>query len=239
MPGLRVVPSAKSTNDLVKDPSLPDFSAVITDNQESGRGRLDRKWSSSPGNGLAYSFVTPPIPVGFITSLPIVVGVALVRALRNAGAQSCGLKWPNDVLAPPGKLAGILCEICPANRVVVGLGLNIRSSSPSPDANAVALDQLIRINEEVVDRILTETSELVRGFCLQPTEARLSELLAGASRVMLTLGQTVEVVEHNRRPWRAQALAISPEGHLVVRELETGKQRKIASADIVHLRQTG
>jgi BirA family biotin operon repressor/biotin-[acetyl-CoA-carboxylase] ligase len=57
------------------------------------------------------------------------VGVAAVRALHELGVQSAGLKWPNDVLLPAGKLAGILLEaqgdMLGPSAVVIGIGMNL------------------------------------------------------------------------------------------------------------------
>src|SRR5690606_8031306 len=57
--------------------------------------------------------------------LPLAAGVAIVDTVRPLGVDA-GLKWPNDVLAGGGKLAGILAEVAAEQRaVVVGIGLNV------------------------------------------------------------------------------------------------------------------
>jgi BirA family biotin operon repressor/biotin-[acetyl-CoA-carboxylase] ligase len=54
----------------------------------------------------------------------------VLRAIDSLGIEGVGLKWPNDVLADGGKLAGVLVELsgeyqgpCAA---VIGVGLNLR-----------------------------------------------------------------------------------------------------------------
>jgi BirA family biotin operon repressor/biotin-[acetyl-CoA-carboxylase] ligase len=64
-----------------------------------------------------------------LEGLSLVVGLAVLQALRNFGVQSTGLKWPNDVLVGNKKIAGILLELVgdPADvcHVVLGIGINV------------------------------------------------------------------------------------------------------------------
>ena len=65
-----------------------------------------------------------------LSGLSLAVGTMVLRAIESLGIEGAGLKWPNDVLAAGGKLAGVLVELsgeyqgpCPA---VIGVGLNLR-----------------------------------------------------------------------------------------------------------------
>ena len=98
------------------------------DFQTEGRGRLDHRWHSARGANLALSAVLPVagIDPGFVATLPLAVGLAVVRALRSLAAEfSPVLKWPNDVLVDGRKLAGVLCERVD-DRVIAGIGINVR-----------------------------------------------------------------------------------------------------------------
>lgn len=97
--------------------------------QTGGRGRRGRQWLSPFGRNLAVSlgFATGR-PLAEIGALSLVVGVALRRALVEAGLSGVELKWPNDVLLDGRKLAGILIELVRATspvEVVVGIGVNV------------------------------------------------------------------------------------------------------------------
>ena len=114
-----------------RSPDLPDLSVVIAETQSAGRGRRGRAWLSPPGLNL-YLSCLKRFDGGFATlsGLSLAVGVILLRALESLGIDEAGLKWPNDVLARGGKLAGILVELsgeyqgpCAA---VIGIGLNLR-----------------------------------------------------------------------------------------------------------------
>jgi BirA family biotin operon repressor/biotin-[acetyl-CoA-carboxylase] ligase len=64
-----------------------------------------------------------------LEGLSLVVGLAVLQALRNFGVPGAGLKWPNDVLVGNKKIAGILLELVgdPADvcHVVLGIGVNV------------------------------------------------------------------------------------------------------------------
>jgi BirA family biotin operon repressor/biotin-[acetyl-CoA-carboxylase] ligase len=109
--------------------SLAPF-LVLAERQVSGRGRRGRKWVSPFAENLYYSLVLR-IDGGMrqLEGLSLVVGLAVLRALRNFGVPSAGLKWPNDVLVGNKKIAGILLELVgdPADvcHVVLGIGINV------------------------------------------------------------------------------------------------------------------
>ncbi|MFK2904207.1 biotin--[acetyl-CoA-carboxylase] ligase [Dyella ginsengisoli] len=114
-----------------RGPTPPDLSVVFAETQTAGRGRRGRTWLSPPGLNL-YMSCLKRFDGGLagLSGLSLAVGVIVLRALAAAGVSGAGLKWPNDVLTPQGKLAGILVELsgeyqgpCAA---VIGIGLNLR-----------------------------------------------------------------------------------------------------------------
>src|SRR5437868_428141 len=72
---------------------------VTAERQTAGRGRRGRKWVSPFAQNLYYSLVLR-IDGGMrqIEGLSLVVGLAVMHALREAGVSTAGLKWPNDLL---------------------------------------------------------------------------------------------------------------------------------------------
>jgi BirA family biotin operon repressor/biotin-[acetyl-CoA-carboxylase] ligase len=103
----------------------------VAEVQNAGRGRRGRSWLAPFGCGICMSIgwqfgEAPPT----FSALSLAVGVAAARALRRLGAESVGLKWPNDLMWQQRKLGGILIEMRgesagPA-QVVIGLGINVR-----------------------------------------------------------------------------------------------------------------
>lgn len=104
----------------------------VAEFQTAGRGRLDHSWHAAKGENLTFSAVlacgdSPPAEVA---TLPLVVGLAVLGALRPFAPESAALalKWPNDVLAGGRKLAGILCERNGDN-VIAGVGVNVNETA--------------------------------------------------------------------------------------------------------------
>ena len=103
---------------------------VLAERQTAGRGRRGRKWASPFAENIYYSLVLR-IEGGMrqLEGLSLVVGLAVMQALRELGIPAAGLKWPNDVLVGQKKIAGILLELVgdPADvcHVVLGVGINV------------------------------------------------------------------------------------------------------------------
>jgi BirA family biotin operon repressor/biotin-[acetyl-CoA-carboxylase] ligase len=140
---VRWLPTAESTNDVLRDLArngAPHGTAVATDHQTGGRGRLGRRWEMPAGAGLALSLlVRVPLEPRFVP----LVGFAAAVATAEACGPAFVLKWPNDVLAPDGrKVAGILAEaewegVRPLF-VVVGIGVNVHAAPDLPTATSLA-----------------------------------------------------------------------------------------------------
>jgi BirA family transcriptional regulator, biotin operon repressor / biotin---[acetyl-CoA-carboxylase] ligase len=152
----------------------------VTSEQTAGRGRRHRAWIAPRGN-LASSIlevmdVSPSVAatLGFAAGLALesaLQKVSIEASLRSAGSDfmKYSLKWPNDVLAGPKKLAGILleAEAVPDERlaVVVGIGTNIVSApegTPTPATSLAALG--VNIGAEELFGALSDSWAEFRGI---------------------------------------------------------------------------
>jgi BirA family transcriptional regulator, biotin operon repressor / biotin---[acetyl-CoA-carboxylase] ligase len=111
---------------------------VIAERQTAGRGRLGRQWHSPAGLNLYASIVLrPPLPPSAVPCLALVVGLAVVDAVRDVAGLAAALKWPNDVLLDGRKAAGILtemeAEIERVRFVVAGIGVNVNAVDFPPE----------------------------------------------------------------------------------------------------------
>ncbi|MFZ4969126.1 bifunctional biotin--[acetyl-CoA-carboxylase] ligase/biotin operon repressor BirA [Pseudomonas gingeri] len=103
---------------------------VVAERQTAGRGRRGRQWVSPFAENIYYSLLLR-VDGGMrqLEGLSLVVGLAVLHALRELGIPGAGLKWPNDVLVGGRKIAGILLELVgdPADvcHVVLGIGINV------------------------------------------------------------------------------------------------------------------
>jgi BirA family biotin operon repressor/biotin-[acetyl-CoA-carboxylase] ligase len=112
---------------------LAAWDAVRAVTQSAGRGRFLRRWVSDEG-GLWLSAVVPVAPEpSSVRSLPLAVGWAVCKALREMGASGLRMRWPNDVLWRGRKLAGLLIDQFSPGLAVVGVGINVRNQPESGD----------------------------------------------------------------------------------------------------------
>jgi BirA family biotin operon repressor/biotin-[acetyl-CoA-carboxylase] ligase len=124
---------------------------IVADQQTAGRGRGENHWWTGPGS-LALSLVFDPETYGLERparpSRSLAAGVALVDAVAPLLADdNIGLHWPNDVFVEQRKLAGILIDVLPSDRHILGLGLNTNNTlggaPPDVRARAVSLCELL------------------------------------------------------------------------------------------------
>ena len=116
------------------------------DVQTAGRGRLDHKWLSPPGENLMMSAVVDvaDVPPQEVATLPLVAGLSAAEAVWDLSVGSGGgssasvkVKWPNDVHVDGLKICGILCERSGDN-VIVGMGVNVNQTVFAPEISGRA-----------------------------------------------------------------------------------------------------
>lgn len=149
---LRVVDVTTSTNDDAREAAregAPHGSAVVARVQTAGRGRRGHVWESPRGSLYLSCVLRPSVPMHFFTGLPAVCALGVLDCLRDdLGIAQAALKWPNDIIAGPSKLAGILVEAgssAMGTFAVCGVGVNVApamaDSAPqaqaTPEADAV------------------------------------------------------------------------------------------------------
>jgi BirA family transcriptional regulator, biotin operon repressor / biotin---[acetyl-CoA-carboxylase] ligase len=132
---LYIFPVIESTNTFLLqqiDPLPPNtYRVCLSEMQIAGRGRRGRQWLSPFGYNIYLSMLRElQSGATVIEGLSLVMGIALVRALRSFDVDGLGLKWPNDVYIENRKLAGILVEmtgdLLGLSHVVVGVGVNVK-----------------------------------------------------------------------------------------------------------------
>ena len=219
-----------------------DGSVLLAEYQNAGRGRHNRQWSAPPRAQIAMSVGVAggSVPRSGWGWLPLATGVAVADAVSALGGGcyfNVGLKWPNDVLANGGKLAGILAEVAaPSAVIVLGLGLNVTlTAEEAPDPVATSL---LTLGSSVIDRN-TLTRRLLRELAVRIDAWRTAggadpALIADYERYSLTLGSRVRASLPGDREVVGTARAIDETGRLCV---DTGEQMvAISAGDITHLR---
>ncbi|MET8788417.1 biotin--[acetyl-CoA-carboxylase] ligase [Streptomyces sp. NPDC057746] len=246
---LEVVQRTGSTNtDLVAlaaSGKAAEGTVLVAEEQNAGRGRLDRTWSAPARSGLFFSVLLRPreVPVARWGWLPLLAGVAVATGLARAAGVDTALKWPNDLLVTVGdeerKTGGILAERAGDDGVVVGIGINVtlrENELPVPTAGSLVLagargtdrDPLLR----AVLRSLEDQYGRWRAAEGDPVASGLQETYAAGCA---TLGRFVRAELPGDRSVTGEAVAIDGDGRLVL-ATENGMQEPVGAGDIVHLR---
>ncbi|HUR14196.1 MAG TPA: biotin--[acetyl-CoA-carboxylase] ligase [Mycobacteriales bacterium] len=219
---VEVLPVTASTNAVVVERARAGEAAglcVVAEEQTAGRGRLDRAWASPPRAGLTCSVLLRPVTdaLGWV---PLLAGLAVVRALRERAEVDAELKWPNDVLIGGRKVAGLLAEAV-EGAVVVGLGLNVTTRPDElPDERATSLAQE---GAATTDRDTLLRAVLRAMSFTEPDRAAYREACS-------TLGREVTVHLPGGEVAQGTAEVVDEHGRLVV------GGTPYAAGDVVHLR---
>jgi BirA family transcriptional regulator, biotin operon repressor / biotin---[acetyl-CoA-carboxylase] ligase len=243
-----VVAQTHSTNAdlLARAVSGVDISGavLIAEHQTAGRGRQGRGWSAAPRAQITMSVGVSVVDVPAATWgwLSLATGVAVLDAvaplIEGTGIQA-GLKWPNDVLAGGGKLAGILAEVArplsgPA--IVIGVGLNVTQAPDEVEgAGATSLLDLgvpAPDRGPLVGRLLRELGTRIAAW--RAAGGADPELAADYRARSLTIGSRVCASLPGGKEIVGTASGIDDQGRLCLR---TDADTVVVSAgDVVHLR---
>ncbi|MEV5309900.1 biotin--[acetyl-CoA-carboxylase] ligase [Streptomyces sp. NPDC052610] len=246
---VEVVQHTGSTNsDLVARAAsgeTPEGVVLVAEEQTSGRGRLDRRWTAPPRSGLFFSVLLRPadVPVTRWGWLPLLTGVAVATGLSRAAGVDTALKWPNDLLVTVAgeerKAGGILAERSGEHGVVVGVGINVTLRAdelPVPQAASLALAGATVTDRDPLLRAMLRSLEdwygRWRAAGGDPAACGLQETYAAGCA---TLGRVVRAELPGDRSITGEAVAVDGDGRLVIATKE-GVQEPVGAGDIVHLR---
>lgn len=82
----------------------PHLSVVIAEEQNRGRGRLNRIWSSDKG-GLWFTLILrPELPPPLAFQVNFAASLSLAKVLRQEYELDVSVKWPNDLLLKVSKI---------------------------------------------------------------------------------------------------------------------------------------
>lgn len=239
LPRLVVEQTLVSTNLTAKQlaaEGAPHGTLVAANCQTGGRGRRGRSFASPAGTGLYLSMVLRrTLPMQSAVLVTGAAAVAVCRAVEAVSGKRLGIKWVNDLYFCGKKCCGILTEAAAdiesggVDYLVVGIGINLYEPENgwpeelAPIVSAVfAPGETVnrcRLAAAVADALLTLYDALPDTAFLEEYRAR--NIVPGRDVLILQNGQS--------RP--AHALAITDEGHLLVR-LPDGSEEALSFGEI-------
>ncbi|HET98192.1 MAG TPA: biotin--[acetyl-CoA-carboxylase] ligase, partial [Desulfurivibrio alkaliphilus] len=125
------------------DRAFPSGLVFIARELSGGRGRFARSWHAPPGGlWLTLVLVNTLLPQHG-RFYPLAAGVACAETVRSLGVEA-RIKWVNDILVGPAKLAGILVEtdrglLGREEYVLIGIGINVNNDLFPAELNGLAL----------------------------------------------------------------------------------------------------
>lgn len=229
-----------TTNNRARELALEGASEgtlVVAEKQTAGRGRRGKVWESPLGTGIWMSLVLrPQIMPAEASVLTLLCGLATAEAIEAETGLSAGIKWPNDILINGKKAVGILtemdCEMSEVHFVIPGIGINVNTASFPPEIAEIATSLYLECGKTVsrrrlVHRVLERLEEHYETFL---RTGSFAAMLKDYRKHCITLGKEVHVL--GREPFFAEALDITPEGELLVRRADNGKEEVVFSGEV-------
>ena len=220
-----------------------DGTLVIAEMQKEGRGRKGRSWVSFPEGGIYLSLILRPnLLPSQIVQVPLIAGVAVVKAIKDIIPLQPAIKWPNDIIIGEKKVGGILtemnCEVDGINFVVLGIGLNVNIPASSLTEPTIGIaTSLIEEHGAYISRV-----KLVQCFLIEFEMIYKKFMAYGFSSVRnewKTLNNTLGVrvkVNDGGKETKGQAIDIDNDGFLLVRS-NSGTVHRIISGDVTITRR--
>jgi BirA family transcriptional regulator, biotin operon repressor / biotin---[acetyl-CoA-carboxylase] ligase len=212
-----------------------DGLVLLAEHQTAGRGRSGRSWSAAPRSQLTLSVgvAAADVPTERWGWLPLAAGLAVVDTVKAAGVEAV-LKWPNDVLAENGKLAGILAE-AGSQTIVVGIGLNTTLRGEEVGEPGVISLADLGVADPDRTRLAGELLERL-GDRIAGWRAGDDALRADYRASCTTIGSSVRAILPGGREIVGTARSVDDQGRL---HIDTDHDVVAVSAgDVVHLRPT-
>lgn len=240
------------------DPGWADGGLLVAEHQQAGRGRAGHTWTTPPRAALMLSLaVRPGVPAEHWGWLPLLTGLAVVRALRATTGLPAMLKWPNDVLVPAAdgadlpewgtdrKLVGILAEVAPADAdpaVVLGIGVNVSQRAdelPVPSAISLRVAGATDLDREpLLLAIVGEVTGVLDRWRAHGGDVAAAGLDRAVAEVCRTLGTTVRATLPDGTELHGVAERIAADGALAVRDAD-GAEHLLLAGDVRHVRPAG
>jgi BirA family biotin operon repressor/biotin-[acetyl-CoA-carboxylase] ligase len=201
---------------------------VVADRQTAGRGRGTNTWWTGDGS-LAFSLLFDParfeLPRRAAPQVSLTAAVGLIDAISpSITGHVPGLHWPNDVYVAGRKLAGVLVDVLPDGRHIVGAGVNTNNAlADAPDELLESVATLHWLTGRLVDH-----GELLAAF-LDRFAVALRMLAHAPSQLGLRFNELCQqhgqrlAVRNGVERTTGRCAGIAPDGALLL-DTENGRR---------------
>ncbi len=176
----------------------PHLSVVVAEHQTAGRGRLNRKWLSDAG-GLWFTVILrPELPPPLTFKLNFAASLSLASVLNTLFRINAAVKWPNDIMVPERKIAGLLSEMETQGEMTafvnIGIGLNVNNAPERSEPSAASIGNILGrpvSRQQILSAFLDTFEKEISGL-------DSTDIVAKWKGVTSTIGKRVTVATHDR-----------------------------------------
>lgn len=232
------MPTVDSTNEECKrlaSEGEKEGTLVVADEQTGGKGRRGRLWKSEKGSGIWMSIILrPEISPWNVSSITLVAGLAVSKAVKEVSGLDAGIKWPNDIYVNGKKLCGILTEmsaqIQQVDFVVVGIGINVNTQYFPSELENIACSLYTEANvkferNKIIASVWENFEKLYDVFKEKGFEALKKEYEENC----INIGKRVRVIAKDG--YEAETVGINENGELLVKTDE-GEIKTVFSGEV-------
>ncbi len=203
---------------------------LIANRQTAGKGRQGREWFDGAGNFMGSTVVHAAFGDPPLASLSLLGGLALHESVLShiPPPLRALLKWPNDLMIGPAKLAGILMERV-GDAVIIGIGVNLASAPQLADRETVALSALGPSPDR--DHFAQELARIFANELVRWRSFGLSLVITRWQAAAHPLGASLLIGEPGETPLSGTFSGLNDDGALLLR-LTDGTTRVIHSGEV-------
>ncbi len=230
--------SVGSTNEVAKGLAAEgcgEGTAVVSEEQTAGKGRISRGWYSPKAQGIYCSIILcPDAPLEELSKLTQLIGLAAARAMRAEGLEAL-IKWPNDIVIGGKKVCGILTETAAEmdriHYVAAGFGINVNNGGFPGELAGIAASLYLESGKTYDrNRLLASVLREIQEEYYKYIGGRYSGFLDEVKGISATLGQRVRVLE-GKREYTGMAMDILPSGELSIKT-DTGVIKEVRAGEV-------
>jgi BirA family biotin operon repressor/biotin-[acetyl-CoA-carboxylase] ligase len=114
------------------NPEASNGTVILAEQQDRGKGRMNRRWISPRGGIWLSIILQPKMPAKTGPLLSFIGALAVSDTIAQKTGLESNVKWPNDILINHKKVCGILLDIATKGSsieyAVIGIGINANAN---------------------------------------------------------------------------------------------------------------
>ena len=210
--------TCSSTNKILKNSTDKIDILLITNEQTSGVGRLNRNFVSNKGKGIYMSLlVNKEIDLKLVSKITPITAVVVSNSINEFIDEPTYIKWVNDIYLKNKKICGILVESVINNnkldKLIIGIGINVYKQKFDEELSlkASTIEDLTNTKISRNELIISIINKLKYALDHLDDISYMQEYVSKSNLINKEV-----VVNYNEKDYNAKVLDITLDGELVV-----------------------